>query len=96
MHETLIAKDIAKILPNVNHSFIHASATLLTTPPIVFATSQKRQPPEIQAGCDCSLRKGFLGGHIHGCLLLWVVKNLLLLRKYKAKRHGASFYTVLF
>jgi len=81
MHETLIAKDIFKILPNVNHSFIHASATLLTTPPIVFATSQKRQPPEIQAGCDCSLRKGFLSGHIHGCLLLWAVKKSPVVKK---------------
>jgi hypothetical protein len=81
MHETLIAKDISKILPNVNHSFIHASAALLTTPPIVFATSQKRQPPEIQAGYDCSLRKGFLGGHIHGCLLLWVVKKSPVVKK---------------
>jgi hypothetical protein len=96
MQKALVFEDVAEIFPDLHQPWVHAPPALLATPPIVFATSQKRQPPEIQAGCDCSLRKGFLGGHIHGCLLLWVVKNLLLLRKYKAKRHGASFYTVLF
>jgi len=81
VHETLIFEYVAKVIPDVNHSFIHAFAALPATPPIVFATPQKRQPPEIQAGCNCGLCKGHTGGHIHGRLLLWVVTKSPVIKK---------------
>jgi hypothetical protein len=97
VHEALVLENITKIFPDPDQSWVHTSPTLLAAPPIVFAASQKCQPPEIQAGGDGGLRKGFLGGHVHGCLLLVVHQRALFFsKKYKAKSHGASFYTVLF
>ena len=90
-----VAKDIPKVLPHPNQSDILALAVLLTTPPLVPAATQKSQPPEIKAGAYFYLRKGSTGGHVHAYLLVWAVKNLLWLKKCKARRHGASFYTVL-
>jgi hypothetical protein len=96
VHEALVFKDVSKVFPDPHQPWVHASPALLAAPPIVFAASQKCQPPEIQAGGDGGLRKGFLGGHVHGRLLLVVHQRALFFsKKYKAKRHGASFYTVL-
>jgi hypothetical protein len=95
VHQAGVAKDIPKVLPHLNQPVILALPTLLTTPPVVPAAAQKRQPPEIQAGGDFCVGKRSAGGHVHACLLVWAVKNLLWLKKYKARRHGASFYTLL-
>jgi hypothetical protein len=81
VHEALVFEYVTKVLPDLDHTLVHAFATLLATPPIVFAASQKCQPPEVQAGCDCCLRKGFMGGYIHGCLLLWAVKKSPVIKK---------------
>jgi hypothetical protein len=97
VHEALVFEDVPKILPDPDQPWVHALPVLLAAPPIVFAASQKCKPPEIQAGGDGGLRKGFLGGHFHGRLLLVVHQRALFFsKKYKAKRHGTSFYTVLF
>ena len=95
VHEAGVAKYIPKVLPDLNQSDILASAVLLTTPPVIPAAAQKSQPPEIKAGGYFYLRKRSTGGHVHACLLVWAVKNLLWLKKCKARRHGASFYTLL-
>jgi hypothetical protein len=81
VHEALVFEDVSKVFPDTHQPWVHALPALLAAPPIVFAASQKCQPPEIQAGGDGGLSKGFLGGHVHGCLLLVVHQRALFFLK---------------
>jgi hypothetical protein len=49
MHQGWVLKDIAKVLPDLDQATVQAIAFLLADPPIVFAASEERHPPKVQA-----------------------------------------------